>query len=1022
MSVTSKDTPGLKSIAVLAYALCTAQLASGQLHMPYNGYNSWLHQSELLLDQKLYGAAAFSAQQHLDARVALYMKDDPILNTDRARYLKAIALLSSGTTSEADSAFISEAYRERVALARARALFHAQKWAASAEAYKQAGIDNLSNKEVASSKFERAYALFNDHQFEEAESILSSVKDVEGPYSAPAHYYYGLLAYNRGRFDDALKSFSKIEQMDAYKGVVPYYIAEIRYFQGQTGAALQKAREEMSRPTPSFYDNEFHLLAAQCLFEQEQYEQALPYFEYYYAKSDQIRKQDLYEMAYSYYRVKSFSKAIEPFRQLSSSQDSLGQTAMYFLGDCFLQTDDKRGAKNAFALAGSMDYNRSIAEHAILLSGKLAFELGYTAEGIAQMQKLLGDYPDGEDRKEATDVLSAQLLQSGNYEEAYNTLQQTPNADPALIQRAAYSLALKQLQQKRYSNAASLLDAAIEKGVPDEYLAAAHFWRSEVAYQLKNYEDAIQHGTAFLQTNSTGVKAIAPNVTVQHALITMGYAALHTGDYNGSAKYFAQAQNKNAAEGFSQKLASDAALREADASFLAKDYARAIALYDKLIAAKGAEADYALFQKSTLLGLQGKTTEQADILLQIVAQRNPVSQYLPEAHYALGDLLLDANKFEDAISHFEKITDQNAPHLASKALVKIAFAYQEAENTSKAIETYQAVIRKYPASEEKQAALDGLKSLYISTNKPDAYLKFLKENNLNTDSGNAGDTDSLYYQAEETQYVAGKYAEATAAMHKYLERYPNGLFSTKAHYYGGEAYYQLKQYDSALTHFDKVLGSGWSDFTEPSAQRAAGIAYTQGNYTASGRYYAQLRNIAESKNELAVAYRGMMFSADRMSDGLAANYADTLLTLPEIDEEMKMEAMLIKGNAAIRKENFEEAASLLQQVAASKNIETAAEAQYQMARLPLLQKKTAAAESAVTEAIRATSGSSYWNTKCYLLMADVFIAQKDYFNAKATLQSIIRNVKNESLRQDATRKLDEVKLLEKGKSKLKEGE
>jgi len=55
-------------------------------------------------------------------------------------------------------------------------------------------------------------------------------------------------------------------------------------------------------------------------------------------------------------------------------------------------------------------------------------------------------------------------------------------------------------------------------------------------------------------------------------------------------------------------------------------------------------------------------------------------------------------------------------------------------------------------------------------------------------------------------------------------------------------------------------------------------------------------------------------------------------------------------------------------------------------------------------------------------MSDVFIAQKDYFNARATLQSILRNVKNEVLRTETQKRLDTLKQLEKGKSKLKEGE
>ena len=63
-----------------------------------------------------------------------------------------------------------------------------------------------------------------------------------------------------------------------------------------------------------------------------------------------------------------------------------------------------------------------------------------------------------------------------------------------------------------------------------------------------------------------------------------------------------------------------------------KDYAKASELYTKAMAQNGRDADYAQFQKSTLLGLQGKSAEQAEMLLEIIAQKNPESKYKYEAH------------------------------------------------------------------------------------------------------------------------------------------------------------------------------------------------------------------------------------------------------------------------------------------------------------------------------------------------------------------------------------------------------
>ena len=102
-----------------------------------------------------------------------------------------------------------------------------------------------------------------------------------------------------------------------------------------------------------------------------------------------------------------------------------------------------------------------------------------------------------------------------------------------------------------------------------------------------------------------------------------------------------------------------------------------------------------------------------------------------------------------------------------------------------------------------------------------------------------------------------------------------------------------------------------------------------------------------------------------------------------------------------------------------KNEAVAAEARYRIAELYLAQNDLKGAEEAAGTAIKLNAGNEFWTVKSYLLMADVLVKQKDYFNAKATLQSIIKNTKNTELKKEAGQKLTEVKKLEKQVSKLK---
>jgi len=75
------------------------------------------------------------------------------------------------------------------------------------------------------------------------------------------------------------------------------------------------------------------------------------------------------------------------------------------------------------------------------------------------------------------------------------------------------------------------------------------------------------------------------------------------------------------------------------------------------------------------------------------------------------------------------------------------------------------------------------------------------------------------------------------------------------------------------------------------------------------------------------------------------------------------------------------------------------------------------AEKAAFETINKSGSYDYWITKAYILLGDVFYKQKDYFNAKATLQSVIENSKITELKTEAQAKLDKVLAEEKSVGK-----
>jgi lipopolysaccharide biosynthesis regulator YciM len=76
------------------------------------------------------------------------------------------------------------------------------------------------------------------------------------------------------------------------------------------------------------------------------------------------------------------------------------------------------------------------------------------------------------------------------------------------------------------------------------------------------------------------------------------------------------------------------------------------------------------------------------------------------------------------------------------------------------------------------------------------------------------------------------------------------------------------------------------------------------------------------------------------------------------------------------------------------------------------------AEKSALESIKRSGSYDLWITRSYILMGDVFWKQKDYFNAKATLQSVIDNTTNPELKEEAIGKLRQVTEEERKSSKV----
>src|SRR5207253_11144927 len=98
------------------------------------------------------------------------------------------------------------------------------------------------------------------------------------PNCRDADYYYGFIRGTEKNYRQALESFQSVEKEPTYEKVVPYYITQIYYFNGQRDKAIEYGESALKRGG-QYYETQLKQLLGHAYFENKDFPKALPYLE-----------------------------------------------------------------------------------------------------------------------------------------------------------------------------------------------------------------------------------------------------------------------------------------------------------------------------------------------------------------------------------------------------------------------------------------------------------------------------------------------------------------------------------------------------------------------------------------------------------------------------------------------------------------------------------------------------------------------------------------------------------------------
>ena len=865
-----------------------------------------------------------------------------------------------------------------------------------------AKLANLTNAQIGEVKYLQGYLYFSLGQFEKAKQLLDAVRQTVGDvYYVDANYYYGFIAFKEKKYTVALSCFEIAKAAAAYSKLIPFYNAQIYYFTGNAEKALSTALDALKSGN-QYYEKPLQQLVGRLLFAKNDFTAALPYLEKYVASTKTPSSEDLYELSFCYFEQKKWNKAIEGFKQLTTGKDSLSQNSMYLLAKAYLEIGDKSNARNAFIFCAENNSNKVQKEVASFSVAKLSFEEGLTNEALKGFQEFLKQYPRSSYTSEATDLLVNTLARTSNFKEGLQLYAGIKNPS-ALAQKAypslLYGRAVELINDQYVDAADSLLDQMLAAPNNQDVAVLACFWKSEMQFRKGQYNQ----GIIFLQKYLAS-PVVNAEVNLSNAYYNLGFAQMQLQQYSDALISFEKA---GATVKMGSAIFQDLVIKKADCFFMAKDFTKAIALYNQVIDRNYDAEDYAYFQKSIILGASNKTSEKLALLQKFVKQY-PNSGLIGDVYMEMANTYLASESYTLAVAPLQQITSSvslAAWHPA--AYLKLGVAYFNIDKNDEALASFTSLLAKFPNTEESESSIEYIRNIFVENQKPQDFIAFMESNGKALSETEA---DSLTYQAALLRYEQKDFAGTKNGMSAYIDKFANGTHVLEAHDIMASIYESEKNTVSAVKYLSYIASKAPNKFATNAVLHLARAYYFElRDYTKATNYYKQLDAMATDETVKKEAVRGLIRSTTKQSnweDALPAAMQILEMSGPASDDKVMANFVMAKSKQLAV--SLDTAVMYYKEVIASGKSEFSAEAKYQHAKILFEQNKLEESEKVAFEQIKGWGSYEYWVTKSYLLLGDIYHKQLDYFNAEATYQSIIANATFADLKKEAQEKLTQV--------------
>lgn len=874
-----------------------------------------------------------------------------------------------------------------------------------------AATKGTDDEMVQEANFLVAYGYFMNGDLAKSQPIFAEVKNSESPFAEDARYYDAIILYQNGKYGPAYDALKELEFSAKYKDEIRVYLANAMLKLKRYAELFTLADELASDPKAQRNDAEVYFIVANASYERDNYVKAAQYFREYETNGGELSRHGYFRYAQAHYNLEQYPSAIPLYKKaLDTKRDSLTQIASYYLGFCYLETDNQNNARVAFEKAAKAKDAISdvIKEDALYQYGKVCIATKYYEEAYKSLRTLEKNYPNNANLKEVQSLIGELLFYSKNYKQAVAYLD-SKDLDTDRLKRA-YQIAnfyygTGLFDRQRYQEADVYFTKAAQSKHDMNMALSAQYWLGESKFRQEKYTEATTAFKDYLK-----MPQVEKHEYYLMALYGQGWNYFKQKKYGSAQVNFDNYINK-AGKKAEPKYMVDAYLRAGDCVFLQRKYSTANTYYRRVIDFNYTYVDYAMYQIAE--GDYRQRDYQKSVRgFDEMIRKFKRSELRDDALDRISEIYATWIKNYEQATRYAKmlVDDYSKSPLAGAAYNRLALAAYYAGNTNDAVKYYKKVVTDYGFDKEAvQVALENL-SVMIDAAEYDKLFKAYKESNpeVNFDA-------ELLFNTGMDRYYSGSYTSAINQFNEYITGYPNAPNYHEALVYRARSFQELGQTNKALEDYGKVYNTNpKNSFTNVALIEAAEIKFAQENYQSALSLYTLLEQTAEKLENRTQGIFGMAKCHAALGDHVQAERVlKPILTNPQQQTQTQERAKVETGKAQYFQKRLTEAFRTFKDIESQNKTEMGAESQYWITQILYDQKKYQETREAGLYLQNYYPNYNLWKAKAFLTVARADYALGDNFQAKGVLESLIANAEFPEITRDAQELLDRI-LKEEG--------